>query len=213
MQLISVKFQGRNRQSNNNRKRVGEGGSDAQSDPCFFQKFTTGMVDWHFIGSCWPLLWYSEGSFSSTEPRTNWMHNTMNSWLRNASALNVYPFFSARSAFSSMFSGRGMRLHTLLDLILCSDCWAICLYGISVDTDNTECTVVVTMANWRWWCIMSGAQLIWQLAVVRFGDRLVQPTGLLLVYLLVQVQEKVTETEKRSEEKHIFYRCWFKHKN
>jgi len=45
VQLTSVKFQGRNRPSNSNRRKVGEGGNDASLILISFRKFTTGMVD------------------------------------------------------------------------------------------------------------------------------------------------------------------------
>lgn len=110
VQLISVKFQGRNRQSNSNRRKVGEGGNDAGLILISFRKFTTGMVDWHFIDSCCPPCYGTlKEVFSSTEPRTNWMHTIMNSWLRNAWALDLYLFF---------------LLDTLLDLYL-----VYCLLG------------------------------------------------------------------------------------
>jgi hypothetical protein len=81
VQLISVKFQGRNRQSNSNRRKVGEGGNDAGLILISFRKFTTGMVDWHFIDSCCPPCYGTlKEVFSSTEPRLtectlSWIHD------------------------------------------------------------------------------------------------------------------------------------------
>jgi hypothetical protein len=66
VQLISVKFQGRNRQSNSKRRKVGEGGNNA-----VWSLFVTenSQLEW-WINISLTLL-YSEESFSSTEPRTN----------------------------------------------------------------------------------------------------------------------------------------------
>jgi hypothetical protein len=45
VQLISVKFQRRDRPSNSNRRKVGEGDNDAGLVLISFRNFTTGMVD------------------------------------------------------------------------------------------------------------------------------------------------------------------------
>jgi hypothetical protein len=102
VQLISVKFQGRNRQSNSNRRKVGEGGNDAGLILISFRKFTTGMVDWHFIDSCCPpLLWYSEGSFFQyrTENKLNAHYHEF--MIEKRMSPRPLPLFSARySAWS-----------------------------------------------------------------------------------------------------------------
>ena len=51
-QLISVKFQGRNRQNNNNRRKDGVGGSSNAGLAHDFQKIQKWVLDWSFIDSC-----------------------------------------------------------------------------------------------------------------------------------------------------------------
>jgi hypothetical protein len=89
VQLISVKFQRRDRPSNSNRRKVGEGDNDAGLVLISFRNFTTGMVDWRFIDYCCPLCngtgkeVFSVQNREQTECTLSWLHDweTLKPWI------------------------------------------------------------------------------------------------------------------------------------